>query len=658
VGGNASFSKFVGTHTFKAGGDFRKQGVDTLIPGNGAGFFDFEKDTTSSDGLTTGNVLNGNSFASFLLGFPSGSTARQSQLTLTTPLNVFSYYYGGYAQDDWRVNSKFTLNYGLRIEHQDGLREQNNNFSVGFDPNVTSALTSVTIPASVDPTGATPARNPKGGLMYAGVGGNKITQGNPPNIKWSPRVGAVYSLNTKTVVRGGYGVFWAPWNAPTPSPATSNYGQVGFTQNTLSPQTAPTPTVSLTNPFPAGLVQPLGSSLGAITGAGTNITFVDQNSTAPRVQQYSVDLQRELPNNQSITFTYMGAKGDHLGLGGSNDAAININQLDPKYLVLGSALTQAVPNPFFGNPAAGPYGTQATISRAQLLRPYPQFGNINAGHVTEGKNKYDAAVVEWTKRMSHGIGGRVSYTYSVLKDNQFGEGNFYSAGGTTNPINNYNYIKSMPACTTTNFAACYNPDADYGTSLLDVPHRVIIAPMFELPFGKGKKWGSNSSAADLIAGGWTIVAAMNIQSGFPLAVIQADNVGLLGGQQRPNIVPGVDLSTPGGYEDRLASADHPTAAWLNPAAFTAAPANTFGNAPRTITDLRTPGQFNVDGVFSKRFRFGAKSAEIKIEMLNLLNRVNVRTLNGRNTFGNANFGTTGAQAGFMRITQLMFRFSF
>ena len=131
------------------------------------------------------------------------------------------------------MNSKFTLNYGLRIEHEDGLREQNNNFTVGFDPNATSALSSVTIPASVDPTGGTPARTVKGGLMYAGVDGNKVTQGNPPKIKWSPRVGAVYSLNTKTVLRGGYGVFWAPWNSPAPSPATSNYGQVGYTLNTL-----------------------------------------------------------------------------------------------------------------------------------------------------------------------------------------------------------------------------------------------------------------------------------------------------------------------------------------------------------------------------------------------------------------------------------------
>jgi hypothetical protein len=658
VGANGSFSKFVGTHTFKFGADFRRAGVDTLIPGNGAGFFEFEKDTTSSDGLTTGNALNGNSVASFLLGFPSGSSARQSQLTLTTPLNVFSYYYGGYAQDDWRINSKLTLNYGLRFEHQDGLREQNNNFSVGFDRAATSTLSSVTIPASVDPTGGTAARTVTGGLMYAGVNGNPETQGNPPKAKWSPRVGIVYSLDSKTVLRGGYGVFWAPGNNPTPSPSSSNYGQVGFTQNTLSPQTAPVPTVSITNPFPNGLVQPLGNSLGAATGVGTNIAYIDQNGTAPRVQQFSVDLQRELPGNQAITISYTGARGDHLGLGGSNDAAININQLDPKYLALGAALTQQVPNPFFGVAGAGPFSASATLSRQQLLRPYPQFGNINAGRVLEGKNQYHAAVIEWSKRMVHGFGGRVSYTYSNLKDNQFGEGNFYSAGGTTNPLNNYNYIASMPACTTTNFAACYNPDADWGTSLLDVPHRVILAPMAELPFGRGKKWGANSGAAEWLAGGWTLVAAINIQSGFPIAVVQADNTGLLGGSQRPNIVSGVDLSTPGSYEDRLASADHPTATWINTAAFTSASAFTFGNAPRTITDERTPGQFNVDGVFSKRLRFGARSGEIKIEMLNLLNRVNVRSLNGRNTIGNANFGTTGAQAGFMRITQLMFRFNF
>src|SRR5204862_8194504 len=119
----------------------------------------------------------------------------------------------------------------------------------------------------------------------------------------------------------------------------------------------------------------------------------------------------------------------------------------------------------------------------------------------------------------HGSGGRVSYNYRVLKHTQVCEGNTYVAVGN-NPINAYNSIPSAPACTTTTFAACYNPDADFTYSLLDVPHRVIIAPMFELPFGKGKKWGANSGLVNVNAGGWLITTAINIQCGFPLSVIQ------------------------------------------------------------------------------------------------------------------------------------------
>ena len=532
-------------------------------------------------------------------------------------MNIFAYYYGGYAQDDWRVNSKLTVNYGLRLEHEGGMAEQSNNFTVGFDPNAKNALSSITIPA--DPVAGTPARTIAGGLMYAGVDGNPTTQGNPPKVKWSPRLGTVYSLDSRTVVRGGYGIYWAPYNYPIPSSSTNNYGQVGYTQNTILPQPSGVPTVSLTDPFPAGIVQPLGNALRTLTGVGTAISYVDQNSTAPRVQQISIDFERQIGSDQAISVSYVGSRGDHLSLGGSADVAVNINQLDPAYLSLGNALNAQVANPFVGNPAfAGTsFFSSPTLPRGQLLRPYPQFQNINARHVLKGKSRYNAAVVEWKKRLTHGLGGSVSYTYSNLKDNQVGEGNFYSAGGT-NPLNNYNYIPSYPGCTTTNFAACYNPDADFTTSLLDVPHRVIIAPIVQLPFGSGQKWGSKSSVADWIAGGWTLSAQINLQSGFPLSVQQNDNTGTFSGVQRPNLVPGVPLDTPGDLADRLASANHPTATWINPAAFSTAAPFTFGNAPRTITDLRTPPQYNVDAVFIKGFRLGgAKSAQFKIEMLNL-----------------------------------------
>src|SRR4030095_6326823 len=129
---NGYYSKYVGTHTFKMGADFRKIAADNNNPGRGAGFFEFDKDITSSNGGNS-STTDGSALASFLLGFPSVLSDRKSTVTLSTPLNIYSYYYGGYVQDDWRVSSNFTINYGLRVEHEDGLPEGDNHFTVGLD---------------------------------------------------------------------------------------------------------------------------------------------------------------------------------------------------------------------------------------------------------------------------------------------------------------------------------------------------------------------------------------------------------------------------------------------------------------------------------------------------------------------------------------------
>ena len=187
----------------------------------------------------------------------------------------------------------------------------------------------------------------------------------------------------------------------------------------------------------------------------------------------------------ALTVSYMGARGDHMPLGGTADVALNVNQLDPKYMALGSQLNAALPNPFFGNAAAGPSSTQATLTRAQLLRPYPQFLNVSARQVSEGITRYNAGVVELIRRTggSNWYGGRVSYTYSVLKDNQFGEGNFFSNAGSGLPLNSYSYIEGSPY---------YNPRADYAYGILDVPHRLVLAPVVEVPFGEGRSWSSSN----------------------------------------------------------------------------------------------------------------------------------------------------------------------
>ena len=662
-GTNGSFSKFAGTHTFKLGADFRR--ISALLDSTScpSGCLNFSRELTSATGTNNGSATDGNAIATFLLGYPSGDfQATASTMGLTTPLSLYTNYYGGYLQDDWRVNSTFTVNYGLRFEHEDGMREVDNNFTVGFDRSAASPV-NVTIPASIDTSGGTPAHAVLGGLMFAGVNGNPTQQGNPPKVKWSPRLGAVYSLNSKTVLRGGYGLYWSPWNYPAPNPAS--YGGIGFSNSTSSPQTVGTPTVSLTNPFPNGLVAPSGSKLGLLAGAGTAINFVDQTRLAPRVQQYSIDLQRELAGNMAVSVSYVGARGDHLPLGGTVNTAVNINQLDPKYLAaLGTtALNQTVPNPFFGNPAfAGTaLGTQANTTRGQLLRPFPQFGNISMFQVSEGVNRYDAGVIELSKRMSHGWAGRFSYTYSVLKDNQVGETNFYSNNGAGGPINSYNYDASLPACSSslsrvdTYSQKCFNPMVDYTSSILDVPHRVILAPIFQLPSPAAK-----SGLANWLGAGWTAAAIFNVQSGYPIGVSQSNSTSnLLGNLQRPNLVPGVDLATAGEQASRLASADHPSSAWLNPAAFSTAPGNTFGNAPRVITDVRTPVQTETDLSVAKNFRLSrGKQVQVKIEVINLFNQVQVRGNQMNTTQGNSAFGTIVSQGGFMRTTQIMFRYSF
>ncbi len=244
----------------------------------------------------------------------------------------------------------------------------------------------------------------------------------------------------------------------------------------------------------------------------------------------------------------------------------------------------------------------------------------------------------------------------MLKDNQIGESNFFSSNGSGAPLNNYNYVASLPACTTTNYAACYNPLADYGYGILDVPHRMIIQPIVQLPFGEGQRW-AKSGLANLLAGGWSASAIVMVQSGFPIGIGQSDNTGLLGGVQRPNLVPGVDLSTAGTLEDRLASADHPTSTWLNPAAFTTAAAGTFGTGPRAITAVRTPMQENVDISLAKNVRFsGGRTAQVKVEVFNLFNRVTTSSI--ATTVGSSTFGQITSQSGFMRLTQIMFRFTF
>ena len=619
---NGTLSRLIGRHTLKFGADFRLLGVDTQSFTGGAGNLRFDRFYTSADPLANGTATSGNAFASLLLGYPSGDPGNQSSITVSTPLSTFVKYYGAYAQDDYRVSPKLTLNYGLRLEHEDGLRESDDHFTVAFDRSLNpgGALGNVTV------NGA-PVR---GGLVYAGQGGANNYQGDPPTAKLSPRLGMAYSINPKTVLRTGYGVYWAPWNY---QPVTGiNYGQIGYVRQTFISQGQFAPTASLSNPFPNGALQPVGNTLGPLTGVGGQIEFIDQTKGAPVVQQYSADLAHEVRGGVSLGVEYVGATGRSLGLGGSNDAVLNINQLDPRYLSLGASLLDQVPNPYFGLPAGQGFSvTSSTVQRRQLLRPFPQFADVLMRQNTSGRSQYHAAVFKLEKQVSNGWGGRINYVYSRLTDNQFGETNFIQPN-TPEALN------------------AYDLDAEYSLGLIDVPHKITISPIVNLPFGAGRRWATSGMGAAIL-GGWSVSSIISIESGFPIAVASnTNNTNLFTRMQRAN-ASGVDANTEGDRESRIAGQ------WLAPGSYAVPAAFTLGTSPRTDGNVRAPTRNNWDFAAAKDVRLGGRvRGEFRVEVLNVTNTVKV--IGPIHLAGDAGFGQIRTQSGFMRMTQFMFRTTF
>ena len=602
---NAALSWLNGSHTIKFGGEYRRIGAGTRSFSASAGTYSFTQSFTAPTPTASG----GDAFASFLLGYPASGS-----IVHATPATYAVDYYAGYLQDEFRASSKLTLNYGIRYEYEPGVREADNGVTVGFDRDAA-------FPVQV------PGLALKGGLMYAGQDGYSTRQGRSLNGV-APRGGVAWSLSDRDVVRGGYGFYWAPMQfAGVGETAMGRLGYTATTTYLASTDGNRTPANSLSNPFPAGITPPQGNSRGLATGAGGVIDFVDPDSGPGQVQQYSVDYTHELRAGIAMSIGYSGSRSDHMPVGGTVDATVNINQLDPQYLALGAALLDLVPNPFFGNPAFGNLATAATITRGQLLRPFPQFTDVLGHRVTDARARYDAMTLRFDKRVRNNWGVNANYTFSRLMDSQFGESNTYS-GRNQAALDNYNL------------------EGEWGYSLLDVPHRFNLTGTFVVPVGAGHG-RLTGGIGNALLGGWSMTMAGRFQNGFPVSVWQSNNnSGLLGSSQRPNLVPGVPLATTGSLEERLTK-------WINPAAFAAAPAYTFGNAPRTLPDLRTPGQRNVDLSVQKAQTIAGKTVSVRADVLNLFDNPLFTTLQSQ--FGTPTFGQLTAVGGYARSLQFLVR---
>ena len=607
---SSGISKFQGRHNLKAGFDYRRIHDDGNDFSNSAGAFTFNGVFTRATPLTATSGT-GADLADMLLGTASAGTGY-----IPTKLYEFADYYGVYAQDDIRVTKSLTVNLGLRWERELGLQEANNNMVVGFNGSVAN-------PLAANVSGI----SPKGVLEFAGVNGNSIHVGNPNLNKFGPRIGLAWALDSKTTIRAGYGLYWAPQFAiGTP------YNPPGFTATTsqiVSNDGNATPASYLNNPFPAGLAKPTGNSLGDLTGIGQSMTLIDPGAKSPRVNQFSLDIQRQLSFGIATEIGYVGSRSSHLSQATAN---VNINALNPALLAQATAVaSNSVANPFFGHGGAGVIGS-ATVNAVQLLLPYPTFSSINLTLSDRARARYDSLVAKAQKRMSMGLTMLSTFTWSRNYDSSSGGAGNFLNGGNAGPQNPYNF------------------GSEYGLSNVDAPLRWSSAITYELPFGKGRKMLNHNRALDEVVGGWSINAISVYQSGFPVQITQSTNNNSIFGyaSQRPSAT-GVSPVTSGSLESRLGN-------YINPAAFVTSPRGTFGNLARTL-DMRGPGQANWDLSVFKSISITEKfKGQFRAEALNAFNTPMFAAPN--TSFGSSSFGRITSQVNFARMMQLGIRFFF
>jgi outer membrane receptor protein involved in Fe transport len=598
-----------GSHNLKFGGNFGTNRLATGRYGVANQSYSYTPGFTQGPNPLAGSATAGVAFASFLLGTPSSGS-----VTTNGPgQNLLYRYYGIYFQDDWKVTSKLTLNLGVRYDYQSPWTERYNRIA---DFNFTAPS-----PLQV------PGLQLVGGLFYPGVGDTPRGQFNADRKNLGPRFGYAYTLNKSTVLRGGYGIFFAPITGGGYNGSAVPIS--GFqSSSAMNPSTdGITPTNYMSNAFPDGFVRAPGNTQGLATLLGQSVTGMDRDRHTPYAQQWNFDIQRTLPLNLLLDVAYAGSRG--LRLFGS----LNYNQLYNADLALGDALRQQVPNPFFGLITAGPLSTP-TVQRSQLLRPYPQFTGVTAGNASYGASTYHALQAKLERRFAHGFSMLISYTFSKLLDDIASTttgfpGETFSGGG---------------------YQDNWNRKKERAPAQFDSPHYLAINSVYELPIGRGKRYAPRNALLDGVIGGWQLNGIATFQSGVPLQVVVASNtLNNYGGAQRPNW-SGVAASLSGPVSQRLNN-------YFDTSQFTLPAPYTYGNAARLLSGLRAPGLANLDLSIFKNFAIRESvKLQFRAESFNTMNHPQFSLPN--TSIGSSSAGVIGTQANLPRDIQFAVKLLF
>jgi hypothetical protein len=614
-----TLQKSLGKHFLKTGMEFRSyRETDGFHLPNQTGQFNFDSTYTRgpNDNSTAAPSSYGQSVAALLLGIPTSSSLVRRAANYAEQ----SMSYGFYLQDDWKVNSKLSLNIGLRWEFETPLTERYDRSVRGFDYNAAQPFAAqVQANYAANPVAAEiPASQFKiqGGLTFAGVNGQPRGLYDTPKKEIMPRFGFAYQLDDKTVVRGGYGIFFSFLGE-----RRGDVVQTGFTRDTNfvpSNDSGLTFVNSLSNPYPAGILEPIGSSMGAQTYIGQAITFFNTNPQVAYAQRWTLSLQREFPGGFVAEAAYVGNRGTHIEINR------NLNVTPQKYLSKSPVrdqqtinyLTALVANPFYG--VTLPAGatstfTSITIARERLMRPFPQYDSVNTTSYG-GYTWYHGMQLRLEKRLSKG--------YSVMV--------------------NYGWSKNMQA---TEFLNQDDPRPTEVISDYDAPHRLTVSALLELPFGEGHSLlNTGNPVANRIISGWQLSPIYTYQSG---AAIGFGNLLYYGRFS--------DIALPSDVRTELK--------WFNTNGWEKLTANQLDHNVRTFplrfSNLRQDAANEVGLSLLKNTRLTeGKNIQFKAEALNLFNHPVLRAPNTTPTA--SAFGSTVQtnQTNYARRIQLTVKFLF
>ncbi|MGH9327973.1 MAG: hypothetical protein ACRD2B_14990, partial [Terriglobia bacterium] len=577
---SADFTKIQGVHTLEFGfmGIALSYNENLVYPPS----FSFPLTMTAGPDPTAPTSNTGFGFASFLLG-----TGSSGSFPITAEPAMMEHRYGWYVQDDWKATRKLTLNLGFRYDMQTPPTERFNRL-VRFlysAPNPITPYVGFQVP---------------GELQYTTPGDRGVY--NTQYTDFAPRISLTYLLHKRLLLRTGFGTFY------TPAIEMSDYQGLdlyGFTEDTpyVGTVNGITPLNLLSNPFPSGPLLPTGNSLGGLTNVGQSTDAVEPYRPSPYVEQWTFGLQYQLGLNTSFDATYIGNHGLKLTLYNNG-----VDTLPSQDLSMGSALFDQVSNPFYRHITASGCGlNQPTVTQSQLLLPFPEFCGVTEVQNPAGSSSYNALEITLMHRWSHSLQFIASFTASKYLDNSAG----YEAWAERGAGNIENYY---------NLANEYSLDGD------DIPKSLVLSHIYQLPVGKGKRFGSNFSApVNAVLGGWEVSGIETFKDGFPLSISTDDNNANSGGGQRPNLVGNPHIANPTIYQ------------WFNTAAFAEPPAFTYGNVGRYMPNLRAPGLNNFDLAIEKNWHPNERfRLQFRAEMYNAFNHPQFYEPN--TTLGSPTFG--------------------